>query len=199
MSVVVSFQDDYHNTVGLGIRCICKWEGMFGSSDKIEKIYQCWAPREAPKVEWDHIFIFYDTQMHPNGSEVEFEFHTVSWENKLLGASCKVIQSDVQVITVSTDDTSLSGITRESTEATSIIEEHPPTSFRVLEPQSRSLSSNELRRKVSRASSKLNSKGTMLWKWMRTIRKNKNKTLRDREENETLREREENDPNMSTH
>ncbi|CAE6107290.1 unnamed protein product [Arabidopsis arenosa] len=194
MSVAVSFQDDYHNTVGLGIRCICTWKGMFDSVDKIERIYQCWAPREAPKVEWDHIFIFYDTQMHPSCSEVDFIFHTVSWENELLGDNCRVIQCDVQVITAATDhDTSLRGITRESEEATSIIEEHPPSSSRVVEPQSRLLSSNESSRKVSRASSKLSSKGTLLWKWVgplvRKIRRNKKKTLRDRQEN---------DPNMST-
>ncbi|KAG2300257.1 hypothetical protein Bca52824_036729 [Brassica carinata] len=154
MSVVVSFKDDYHNALGFGIRCVCRWKKT-GNNDQpdrtlIERFYQCWAPLEAPKVEWDHIFVFYDSKMLPTAieenhsdmpaAEVTFEFHTVSWGNKLLGDTCRVTECGVQVIKPPTD-----GITTES-EAISIVEDHPPpraSSSKELEAKTRSLSSSE--------------------------------------------------------
>ncbi|ESQ41786.1 hypothetical protein EUTSA_v10012485mg [Eutrema salsugineum] len=179
MSVVVSFRDDYHNTVGLGIRCICTWTTRNGHSDQIERVFQCWAPTEAPRVEWDHIFVFYDTEMHLRegnvsdipDDEIRFEFHTVSGENKLLGAHCMVTECDVQIITAPTGDTS---VTRESHEANiiSVVEESEAKSISVVEEdtlpnlpreepdaKSLSLSSSE----PQKLPSKVGSKG---WKWI---------------------------------
>lgn len=192
MSVVVSFQDDYHNVVGLGIRCLCTWKTKDGFYDKLERLFQCWAPTEAPKVEWDHIFIFYDTEMHPSGieenlkfwaDEVKFEFRTVSWDKKILGAHCSVTLCGVEVITASTNDTIPSEITRESEATISVIEEHPPTSSRVLEAKTPNPPSSSEPREVSSAHRKLRSKGTMLWKWVKRIRRDKKKkTSADREQ-----------------
>ncbi|CAA7061444.1 unnamed protein product [Microthlaspi erraticum] len=157
MSVVVSFQDDHHNVVGLGIRCICTWQTRNGFLGKMERLFRCWDPTEAPKVESDHIFIFYDTEMHTNGSEenpnlwVKFEFHAVSWDNKLLGANCMVIHCGVEIITAPINDTIPSEITIES-EASSVIEEYPLTSSRiVLEAKSPSPLLSNMPRTVSRA------------------------------------------------
>ncbi|XP_013630634.1 PREDICTED: protein DA1-related 4-like isoform X2 [Brassica oleracea var. oleracea] len=145
MTVVVSFQDDYHNTVGLGIRCICTWKAKSGYSKITQRIFQCWTPTEAPKVDLDHIFIFYDTEMHPSGEkhpnlwdeEVKFEFHTVSWEKKLLGANCQVTFCGGRIITAPIP----TEITTESDDDSWVLVEGPPT---VLEAKSPTpLSSNE--------------------------------------------------------
>lgn len=197
MTVVVSFQDDYHNTVGLGIRCICTWKAKSGYYKRTERVFQCWAPTEAPKVDWDHIFIFYDTDMHPSGEnhrslwdeEVNFEFHTVSWERKLLGANCEVTFCGVKIIAAPIP----SEITIESEATTSIIiEDYPPTSSEattsiiikdypaksstiVLEAKSPTpLPSNEPP-KVLSAQSELRSEVTMLSKCVKTARRDKNK------------------------
>ncbi|CAN6993150.1 unnamed protein product [Brassica oleracea var. botrytis] len=175
ISVVVSFQDDCQNVAGLGIRCICTWQTRNGFLGRMERLFQCWAPLEAPKVQRDHVFIFYETDMHTNGSEenpnlwVKFDFHAVSWENKLLGDKCMVTQCGVRVITAPGNDTNT--IPCEITigsEATSVVDEdHPPTSSRiVLEANSPTPLPSKERRKVSRAQSTLRSN---LWKWMRTI------------------------------
>ncbi|KAG7551041.1 Zinc finger LIM-type [Arabidopsis thaliana x Arabidopsis arenosa] len=184
MSVVVSFQDDYHNDVGLCIRCVGTWKTRNNQPDRIvERYFQCWAPTEAPKVVEDHIFILYDTKMHPSDSvedhinmwahEVKFEFHTVSGENNPLGASCKVTECGVEVIIAPTGDTSVSGIIRES-ETISIIEEEEDTIIdeedtrlfpRKPEETNRSLSSSEPQ-KLSSMSSKVRSKGNVFWKWV---------------------------------
>ncbi|KAG7602634.1 NB-ARC [Arabidopsis thaliana x Arabidopsis arenosa] len=117
MSVLVSFRDDHHNAVGLGIRCVCTWKTKTGHSNRIERIFQCWAPKEAPRVERDHIFVFYDANMHPcvgkgmdhmmSIDELKFEFHTVSGENKGLGEKCVVTDCDVRVVMDSQGDSSL--------------------------------------------------------------------------------------------
>ncbi|KAF2539171.1 hypothetical protein F2Q68_00022526 [Brassica cretica] len=135
MSVVVSFRDNYHNVVGLGIRCTCTWTTRNGHPDQIERVYQCWAPTEAPEVGWDHIFVLCDTEMHLRDGEelvsnicddeIKFEFQTVSGENKLLGDSCMVTECNVQAITARTGDTTVSEIIEES-EVVSIIEEDTP-------------------------------------------------------------------------
>ncbi|XP_013630635.1 PREDICTED: protein DA1-related 4-like isoform X3 [Brassica oleracea var. oleracea] len=138
-------QDDYHNTVGLGIRCICTWKAKSGYSKITQRIFQCWTPTEAPKVDLDHIFIFYDTEMHPSGEkhpnlwdeEVKFEFHTVSWEKKLLGANCQVTFCGGRIITAPIP----TEITTESDDDSWVLVEGPPT---VLEAKSPTpLSSNE--------------------------------------------------------
>nr|WID60887.1 CHS3 protein [Arabidopsis thaliana] len=183
MSVVVSFQDDYHNDVGLRIRCVGTWKTWNNQPDRIvERFFQCWAPTEAPKVVADHIFVLYDTKMHPSDSEenhismwahkVKFEFHTVSGENNPLGASCKVTECGVEVITAATGDTSVSGIIRESEtitiiekEDTIIDEEDTPLLSRKPEETNRSRSSSELQ-KLSSTSSKVRSKGNVFWKWL---------------------------------
>ncbi|KAL0647627.1 hypothetical protein Bca4012_045918 [Brassica carinata] len=152
MSVVVSFKEDYPNALGFGIRCVCTWKSGDDEPDRIlERFYQCWAPLEVPKVERDHIFVFYDTGMHPSASEdnraeVTFEFHTVSWGNKLLGDTCRVTECGVQVIKPAPTD----GITTES-EAIRTIEEDLPTrasSRDQLEAKTRSLSSRDMLRKL---------------------------------------------------
>ncbi|XP_020877773.1 protein DA1-related 4 [Arabidopsis lyrata subsp. lyrata] len=135
MSVLVSFRDDYHNAVGLGIRCICRWKTKKGNFDQIERVYKCWAPREAPGVQKDHIFVLYDAKMQVGPDEgmdqimssdvLVFEFHTVSGENKPLGANCAVTECDVKVIMDSTGDTKFSAVSRAS-EDISNIEELPP-------------------------------------------------------------------------
>ncbi|XP_056847076.1 protein DA1-related 4 isoform X2 [Raphanus sativus] len=165
MSVVVSFRDDHHNVVGLGIRCTCTWRTRNGHVDQIERVYQCWAPTEAPKVEWDHIFVFCDTEMHLrdgeeiSDDEIKFEFQTVSGENKLLGASCMVTECDVQAITPRTGDTTVSGIIEESEVVTvSIIEEDTPSSPKEPKATTCSLSSSE----PQTSPSNVTSKG---WKW----------------------------------
>ncbi|KAL0735637.1 hypothetical protein Bca4012_011847 [Brassica carinata] len=206
MSVVVSFKDDYHNALGFGIRCVCRWKKT-GNNDQpdrtLERFYQCWAPLEAPKVEWDHIFVFYDSKMLPtaieenhsdmSAAEVTFEFHTVSWGNKLLGDTCRVTECGVQVIKPPTD-----GITTES-EAISIVEDHPPpraSSSKELEAKTRSLSSSEPH-KFSTVTRNGRSTNTMLRKLVgrcfsrvKKSRKDRTKTLTDREsEDLKLRDR----------
>ncbi|CAF1780934.1 BnaCnng41130D [Brassica napus] len=175
MSVVVSFKEDYHNALGFGIRCVCTWKSGDDEPDRIlERFYQCWAPLEVPKVERDHIFVFYDTGMHPSASEdsrpeVTFEFHTVSWGNKLLGDTCRVTECGVQVIKPPTD-----GITTES-EAIRIIEDDLPSrpSSREPEAKTRSLSSRDMLRKLVGCFSRV-----------KKSRKDRTKTLTDRERSE---------------
>ncbi|ESQ45357.1 hypothetical protein EUTSA_v10010075mg [Eutrema salsugineum] len=119
--VVVTFLDDSHNNAGLGVRCISKWKAKKGASRKVEKVFRCWAPREAPEVQRDHMFVFYeDAEMHKSGGEgnesriladhVEFEFQAVNGRNKVLGGNCMVTECDVCVITAATGAASLSVI-----------------------------------------------------------------------------------------
>ncbi|XP_010492763.1 PREDICTED: protein DA1-related 4-like isoform X2 [Camelina sativa] len=132
MSVIVSFRDDCHNDVGLGIRCICTWETKEGHLDKIEKVFKCWNPAEAPTVEREHIFVLYDAEIHPcagermgqnmSADEFKFEFQTVSGDNKPLGVNCVVTDCGVEVIMNSKFDTTFSAVSRASVD----IEEVPP-------------------------------------------------------------------------
>ncbi|AEE78806.1 disease resistance-like protein [Arabidopsis thaliana] len=118
--VVVSFSDDSHNNAGLGVRCVSRWKTKKRVvTGKAEKVFRCWAPREAPEVQRDHMFVFYeDAEMHRGGGEgnkpnimadhVEFEFQAVNGRNKVLGGNCMVTECDVCVITAATGAASLS-------------------------------------------------------------------------------------------
>ncbi|VVB05360.1 unnamed protein product [Arabis nemorensis] len=117
--VVVTFSDDSHNNAGLGVKCISTWKSKKRVSRKVEKVFRCWGPREAPEVQKDHMFVFYeDAEMHRNdggGNEsnifadhVEFEFQTVNGRNKVLRGNCIVTECDVCVITGATGAASLS-------------------------------------------------------------------------------------------
>lgn len=119
--VVVTFSDDSHNNAGLGVRCVSRWKTKKRVTGKAEKVFSCWAPREAPEVQRDHMFVFYeDVEMHrgcgegnkPNimADQVGFEFQAVNGRNKVLGGNCMVTECDVCVITSATGATSLSVI-----------------------------------------------------------------------------------------
>lgn len=119
--VVVTFSDDSHNKAGLGVRCISTWKTKKRISARVEKVFKCWAPREAPEVQRDHMFVFYeDAKMHRGGGEgnepsiladhVGFEFQAVNGRNKVLGGNCMVTECDVCVITAATGAASLSVI-----------------------------------------------------------------------------------------
>ncbi|XP_010420518.1 PREDICTED: protein DA1-related 4 [Camelina sativa] len=197
MSVVVSFQDDYHNDVGLQIRCVGTWKTKNSRPDRIiHRYFQCWAPTEAPKVEEDHIFVFYDPIMHPSGSvenhiikwahEVKFEFETVNGENNPLGASCKVTECGVEVITAPSGDTI--NIIEEDTpprkpeETINTIEEEeednlprkPEETINIIEEDTLPIKLEETDRllsfsepqKLSSMHSKVRSKRIVFWKWI---------------------------------
>ncbi|KFK34399.1 hypothetical protein AALP_AA5G140100 [Arabis alpina] len=111
--------DDSHNKTGLGVRCISTWKSKKGVSRKAEKVFRCWAPKEAPEVQKDHMFVFYeDAKTHQSVGEgneteicadhVEFEFETVNGRNKVLRGNCMVTECDVCVITAETGGESLS-------------------------------------------------------------------------------------------
>ncbi|KAG7560472.1 P-loop containing nucleoside triphosphate hydrolase [Arabidopsis thaliana x Arabidopsis arenosa] len=117
--VVITFSDDSHNNAGLGVRCVSRWKTKKRVSHRAEKVFSCWAPREAPEVQRDHMFVFYeDAKMHRDGGEgnepnlnsnhIEFEFQAVNGRNKVLGGNCMVTECDVCVITAATGATSLS-------------------------------------------------------------------------------------------
>lgn len=122
--VVVRFMDDSdHYSAGLGVRCIGTWKSKRKVISKVEKVFRCWAPREAPEVQRDHMFVFYeDAEMHRSGGggegnesngfadQVEFEFQAVNGRNKVLGGSCMVSECDVCVITAASGAASLSVI-----------------------------------------------------------------------------------------
>ncbi|CAH8364519.1 unnamed protein product [Eruca vesicaria subsp. sativa] len=120
--VVVTFMDDSHNNAGLGVRCISTWKSKRKVISKKEKVFRCWAPGEAPEIQRDHMFVFYENaEMHRSvdgeGNErcvltdqVEFEFQAVNGRNKGLGGSCVVSECDVCVMTAATGAASLSVI-----------------------------------------------------------------------------------------
>lgn len=122
--VVVTFVDDSHNNAGLGVRCISTWKSKRKVISKMEKVFRCWGPREAPdQVQRDHMFVFYeDAEMHRSvgggegnessvlADQVEFEFQAVSGRNKVLGGSSVVSECDVCVMTAATGAASLSVI-----------------------------------------------------------------------------------------
>ncbi|KFK26011.1 hypothetical protein AALP_AA8G191300 [Arabis alpina] len=193
MSVVVSFQDDCHNVKGLGIKCICIWETKEGHFDRKERVFKCWAPTEAPGVETDHLFVFYDAEMHPgermdpsmSADKLIFEFHTVSGENMLLGANCMVTECDVKVIMDTKGDTSFCAISRAS-EDISITEEIP--SPLPIKPEAKICSPPSSKpHKLSTVTSKVKSKRNVFSRWVgcvprvRKIKRVDNKGLTDRE------------------
>ncbi|KAL1199772.1 putative disease resistance protein [Cardamine amara subsp. amara] len=120
--VVVTFSDDSHNKADLGVRCISTWKSKKRVSARVEKVFRCWAPREAPEVQRDHMFVFYeDAKMHQGGGgegnkpniladQVGFEFQAVNGRNKVLGGNCMVTECDVCVITATTGAESLNVI-----------------------------------------------------------------------------------------
>ncbi|VVB14994.1 unnamed protein product [Arabis nemorensis] len=195
MSVVVSFQDDCHNTLGFGIRCICLWETKKGQFDRKERVFKCWDPTEAPRVERDHLFVLYDAEMHPGVGErmdqnmsaekLIFEFQTVSGENMLLGANCVVTECDVKVIMDSKGDTSFGAISREN-EDISNTEELPPPLPKKQESKICSPPSSKPQ-KLSTVPSKVKSKRNVLSRWVgcvprvRKIKRDNHKGITDQE------------------
>ncbi|XP_010449344.1 PREDICTED: disease resistance protein RRS1-like isoform X1 [Camelina sativa] len=111
LSVVVEFRDNYRNVAGFGIKCICR-KARRDLSPRLERIFHCWAPKEAPTVRKDHMFVFGNAKMHPaDGIDhdflagwLTFEFHPVNWKNKLLDDSCTVKRCAVYLITTTTCD-----------------------------------------------------------------------------------------------
>lgn len=139
--VVVTFSDDSHNSAGLGVRCISTWKTKKRVSRKVEKVFRCWAPREAPEVQKDHMFVFYeDAEMHRSGGEgnksnilddhVEFEFQAVNGRNKVLRGNFMVTECDVCVITAATGAASLSVIS--ASKDVSLSKKHSPKLSSVL-------------------------------------------------------------------
>lgn len=201
MSVLVSFPEKSHDLADLGIMCTCTWGTKKGHFGKIERVFKCWTPTEAPSVEKDHMFVLYDSEIHPDAGEqtdsddeIKFEFHTVSGENKLLGdTSCMVKGCGVKVITPPEADKLVSGITRES-EAINIIEEdtivtdQEETLPSPGEPEVTSAGDIEheyLHQKPEATSSssssseshkQVKSKGIAIWKWLACFRHKKLKS-----------------------
>lgn len=135
--VVVTFMDDSHNNDGLGVRCISTWKSKRKVISKVEKVFRCWGPREAPEIQRDHMFVFYEyAEMHRSvgggegnessvlADQVEFEFQAVSGRNKVLGGSCMVSECDVCVITAATGAASLSVIS--ASKDMSLSKKHSP-------------------------------------------------------------------------
>ncbi|KAF8087542.1 hypothetical protein N665_0579s0008 [Sinapis alba] len=190
MSVLVSFRDNLYNAVGLGIMCICTWGTKKANFRRIERVFKCWAPTQAPNVKKDHIFVFYDSEIHPGAAEpadsddeIKFEFHTMSWENKLLNAtSCMVIECGVQVIMAPTGDKLVCGIIKGSEdisiieEDTIVIEEETLPSLGEPEETSISFIEDEYLQQKPEATScssssngshkQVKSKGIGFWKWI---------------------------------
>lgn len=193
MSVFVSFRGDYHNAVGLGIRCIFTWETKEGHFDRIERVFKCWAPTEAPGVRDDHIFVLYDAEMHPGGgegidqkvsAELKFEFQTVSGENKPLGADCLVTKCDVKAIMDSKGDTSFSVVSRASEDIRSVEERLSPLPKK---PEAKfCYSPSSKPHKRSTVASKVKSKRDVFSRWVscvpqvRKIKREKKRARRSR-------------------
>ncbi|RID78193.1 hypothetical protein BRARA_A01042 [Brassica rapa] len=115
LSVVVEFWNNYSNTAGFGIKCICR-KSRIDLSPRLERIFHCWAPKEPTTVQRDHMFVFGSVKMHHAeavnhdflSDSVTFEFHPVNSENQLLGDSCTVKRCGVYLITEATGNTTLS-------------------------------------------------------------------------------------------
>lgn len=116
LSVVVDFLDNYSKATGFGIKCIWKKTGT-DLSRRQERIFQFWAPKEAPIVQKDHLFVFgcaniinaaegFDHDIL--GGRVTFEFYPVDWENNLLDDKCTVKKCGVHFITAAPCDMTLS-------------------------------------------------------------------------------------------
>ncbi|KAL1195093.1 Disease resistance protein RPP2A [Cardamine amara subsp. amara] len=114
-SVVVEFWDNYRNDAGFGIKCIC-WKSRTDLSRRQDIIFHCWAPKEVPTVQKDHMFVFGCANMITAAEEIDhdflgdivkFEFHPVDWENNLLDESCTVKKCRVNLFTAATDDSTL--------------------------------------------------------------------------------------------
>ncbi|XP_024010948.1 probable WRKY transcription factor 16 isoform X2 [Eutrema salsugineum] len=121
MLVEVAFSEDFHDATGLGISCVCRWKNKEGFSRRIERNFHCWAAgKVVPKVQKDHMFVFYDAKMRPSTDEgndpdiladlVVFEFFPVNKQTKLLDDTCTVTRCGVCVITAPTGNTSLEHI-----------------------------------------------------------------------------------------
>ncbi|CAH8380960.1 unnamed protein product [Eruca vesicaria subsp. sativa] len=198
MSVVVSFRDDYHNVVGLGIRCTCTWKTRNGHADEIQRVYHCWDPTEAPKVERDHIFVICDTEMHRRGGEeifsnisddeIKFEFQTVSGENKLLGDSCMVTGCDVQAITDGTGDTTVSEIIE-----VSLIEEDTPPLLKEPQATTCSLLSSEPQKSPGYVTTEGFGKTEMVDKDLATGQAVRQSSTKETHEEDSTHERENNE------
>ncbi|CAH8346090.1 unnamed protein product [Eruca vesicaria subsp. sativa] len=114
LSVVVEFWENYSNTTGFAIKCLCRKSGNL--SPRLERIFHCWAPKEPTTVQRDHMFVFGSVKMHNAeainhdflSDSVTFEFHPVNCENQLLSDSCSVKRCGVYLITDATCDTALS-------------------------------------------------------------------------------------------
>ncbi|KAF8102892.1 hypothetical protein N665_0190s0013 [Sinapis alba] len=113
--VVVEFWDNYSNTAGFGIKCICR-KSRIDLSPRLEKNFHCWAPKEPITVRRDHMFVFGSVKMHHAeavnhdflSDSVTFEFHPVNSENQLLSDSCTVKRCGVYLITDAKCNTVLS-------------------------------------------------------------------------------------------
>lgn len=115
LSVVVEFGDNYSNTTGFAIKCICR-KTTTDLSPRLERVFQCWAPKEPTTVQRDHMFVFGSVKLHHAEAVnhdflddlVTFEFYPVNSENQLLGDSCTVKRCGVCLITDATCNTTLS-------------------------------------------------------------------------------------------
>ncbi|EOA12794.1 hypothetical protein CARUB_v10025744mg [Capsella rubella] len=121
MLVEVTFSEDYCDTTGFGISCVCKWKNKEGHSHRIKRDLHCWGlGNTVSKVQKDHMFVFCDVNMRPGTDEendlniwadlVAFEFVPVNEKITLIGDSCTVIRCGVRVITAATGSTSLENI-----------------------------------------------------------------------------------------
>ncbi|KAG7616607.1 Toll/interleukin-1 receptor homology (TIR) domain [Arabidopsis thaliana x Arabidopsis arenosa] len=108
--VEVSFSKDFHDTAGLGFRCVCRWNDKKGHAHKRDNIFHCWAPGEVvPKINDDHMFVFFDLKMHPSilfegdvfgilADLVVFEIFPVNKQEMHVGDSCTITKCGVYVI-----------------------------------------------------------------------------------------------------
>ncbi|EFH41558.1 predicted protein [Arabidopsis lyrata subsp. lyrata] len=118
MLVEVAFSEDYCDTTGFGISCVCRWKNKEGHSHRIERNLHCWALGKA--VQKDHMFVFCDVNMRPSTNEgndpniwadlVVFEFFPINKQKKPLDDCCTVKRCGVRVITAATGSTSLENI-----------------------------------------------------------------------------------------
>ncbi|KAG7536353.1 Toll/interleukin-1 receptor homology (TIR) domain [Arabidopsis suecica] len=139
--VEVAFPEDYYDVTGLGIRCICRWKNKEGRSQSIERNLHCWVTGEAvPKVQKDHMFVFFDAKMRPSTDEgndpdiyadlVVFEFFTIDKQKKRrLDDSCTVKRCGVYAIDAANGDTSLRMSSSDSFWHSIKIEENLRTSY----------------------------------------------------------------------
>lgn len=115
LSVVVEFWENYRNVSGFGIWCICR-KTRTDLSRRLNKIFHCWAPKEAPTVRKDHMFVFgFGKRDLAEGifhdflaDSITFEFYPVDWQNQLLVDSCKVKNCGVAFVIATTCETALS-------------------------------------------------------------------------------------------